>query len=139
MIDRAGFMSWIEGYERAWRIPGTDGLAQLFTEDASYLHSPYADPVSGLAAIAKDWEANRDGPDENFTMAAGIVAIEENVGVARVYVRYAPSVEGGEPQEYQDLWVVRFDESGRCRSFEEWPFWPGQPLASNGDSPLSQD
>ena len=122
-------MAWIEGYERAWRIPGTDGLAQLFTEDASYMHSPYADPVSGLTAIARDWEDNRDGPDENFTMAAGILAVDGNIGVARVYVRYAAD-EGSEPQEYQDLWVVRFDESGRCRSFEEWPFWPGSPWSA---------
>jgi hypothetical protein len=25
-----------------------------------------------------------------------------------------------------DLWVLRFDDAGRCTAFEEWPFAPGQ-------------
>lgn len=122
MIDRAGFTAWIDGYERAWRSPGTGALAELFSEEASYLHSPYADPVIGIQAIEADWEANRDGHDEAFTMAAAIVAVEGETGVARVFVRYATNA-----QEYLDLWVVRFDRAGRCKWFEEWPFWTEQP------------
>ncbi len=59
-------------------------------------------------------------------MAAEIVAVERDTGVARILVRY------GEPvtQEYLDLWVVRFAADGRCSSFEEWPFWPDQPWAA---------
>jgi hypothetical protein len=30
-------------------------------------------------------------------------------------------------QEYRDLWIMRFDDDGRCCAYEEWPFWPGQP------------
>jgi hypothetical protein len=43
--------------------------------------------------------------------------------VARIEVDYATGAE------YRDLWIVRFDEDGRCREFEECPFWPGQPIA----------
>ena len=49
-----------------------------------------------------------------------LVAVEGDVGVARVDVRYGPPRE----QRYLDLWVVRLEEDGRCREFEEWPFWP---------------
>ncbi len=96
MVDRAAFGAWIESYERAWRAEGTAGLAELFTEDATYLHSPYEKPVAGLAAIARDWEAERDGPAEVFTMAAEIVAVDGDTGVARVEVRYGtvPGVPG---------------------------------------------
>jgi len=130
VIDRAAYTAWIEGYERAWRSPGTGGLAELFTEDATYLHSPYADPVIGLDAIRADWEANRDGPDEEFTMAAVILAIEGETGVARVFVRYAAN-----HQEYLDLWVARFGPDGRCKWFEEWPFWPGQAWSASDRAP----
>jgi len=37
-------------------------------------------------------------------------------------VEYAAS---GRP--WRDLWVLRFAADGRCSSFEEWPFAPGQP------------
>ncbi len=106
-------------YERAWRTPGTDALAELFTEDASYSQGPYREPVRGLAAIAAMWEAERDGPDEVFTMAGEVVAVDGDTGVVRVEVRY------GEPvREYRDLWIVRFADDGRCRQFEEWPYAP---------------
>ena len=122
-VTRDGFSSWIALYERLWRTPGTDELGSLFTADATYRHSPYEEPVTGLADLAVDWERGRDGADEAFTMSAEIVAVDGDTGVARVLVRY------GAPhhQEYLDLWVARFDDTGRCVAFEEWPFWPDQP------------
>ncbi|HEY0448312.1 nuclear transport factor 2 family protein [Actinophytocola sp.] len=121
--DRAAFAAWIDGYERSWRSAGTDHLRALFTEDARYRHSPYEEPIVGLAAIAADWEQERDGPDEVFTMTAEIVAVEGDTGVAKLLVRYGDPVD----QEFQDLWLARFAADGRCVVFEEWPFWPDQP------------
>jgi hypothetical protein len=132
MVDRWAFAVWIEEYERAWRSPGTALVRELFTEDASYRHSPYEEPVVGLAAIAADWESQREAPDEEFTMDWEIVAVEGDTGVAKVLVRYGEPVR----QEYQDLWLVRFapdDPGARCASFEEWPFWPDRSW-SNGAS-----
>jgi hypothetical protein len=40
VTDRAQVTRWLAGYESAWRAPGTQGLAGLFTGDASYLRSP---------------------------------------------------------------------------------------------------
>jgi ketosteroid isomerase-like protein len=122
MVDRAAFAAWIEAYERLWRAPGTAGLRELFTADATYLHSPYEDPIAGLAAIEHDWETERDGAGEAFTMAARVVAVDGDTGVAKVLVRYGDPVH----QEYLDLWLVRFAADGRCSAFEEWPFWPDQ-------------
>lgn len=122
MIDRASVQRWLDSYETAWRAPGTVGLASVFTTDATYLHSPYAEPVMGLPAIAAMWEADRAGPDEVFSLSTDIVAVEGHVAVVRALVRYGVPVR----QEYTDLWVVRFDEPGRCSWFEEWPYWPGR-------------
>jgi hypothetical protein len=119
-MDREQLRGWLEGYERAWRKPGTDALAGLFTEEATYSTAPYENPHRGLQAIREMWDAERLGPDEAFEMTGEIVAVEGDTGVARVEVRY------GAPRnkEYRDLWIVRLDEAGRCTHFEEWPFWP---------------
>jgi hypothetical protein len=53
VIDRATVSRWLAGYEAAWRAPGTAGLAGLFTSDATYLQSPYEQPVTGLDAITR--------------------------------------------------------------------------------------
>jgi hypothetical protein len=122
-LDREAVMGWVARYERAWRSPGTDALSGLFTADATYRMSPFEERAEGLAEIAALWERERAGPDESFEMAGEVVAVEGDTGVVRVTVSY------GTGAEYRDLWVIRLDAEGRCRAFEEWPFWPGQPIA----------
>jgi ketosteroid isomerase-like protein len=122
-MSREAFRSWVAAYEEAWRSEGTAALAALFTEDATYRMSPYAPPARGAAEIAELWERERVGPDEAFEMRHEIVAVEGRTAVIRVEVEY------GTGAEYRDLWVLRLAADGRCRDFEEWPFWPGQPIA----------
>lgn len=131
-VDHDEFRQWIARYEQAWRSPGTRLLAELFTEDAVYLHSPYAEPVQPRAAIERDWKEQRAGPDEVFSVEAEVLAVTDDhpdgpLGIARLLVRYGEPVR----QEYRDIWLVWFDADGRARRFEEWPFWPGQPWAAN--------
>ena len=126
-MQRADLARWIDGYERAWRTAGTSGLERLFTEDATYRPGPFDERVVGLEALAAFWEAEREGPDEQFTLAWEPVAIEGDVGVARVEVVYA-----GPPERmYRDLWIVTLAADGRCSAFEEWPFFPGQRLSAH--------
>ena len=56
MTDREAVRRWLARYETAWRAPGTDALTGIFTDDASYLQSPYAAPVVGLDAIRRMWD-----------------------------------------------------------------------------------
>ena len=120
MTDHKQVAGWIDAYERAWRTAGVEPLAALFTEDASYRQGPYHQPVIGLAAIGEMWETERAGADEEFTMTYDIVAVDGDTAVARVEVRYGDPV----PQEFLDLWLPRFAADGRCRRFEELPYWP---------------
>ncbi len=127
VTDRAGVDAWIERYERAWRTAGSGALAELFTADASYRMSPYEDAVVGLAAIGELWERERVGPDERFEMSQEVVAVDGDTAVVRVEVAYATGAE------YRDLWLIRFAADGRCREFEEWPYWPGQASSAIGE------
>jgi len=126
MPTRADAEAWVGRYERAWRSPGTELLRELFIEDAVYRMSPFEKTAVGLAEIAELWEREREGPDEPFELAQEIVAVEGDVAVVRVEVEYRPP--GG--SRYRDLWVIRFSTDGRCCEFEEWPFWPGQPITA---------
>lgn len=103
-------------------------MAELFSEDATYRMSPYAEVVHGVAAIGELWERERQGADEVFEMGCEVVAVDGDTAVVRIEVRY------GEPQpaDYRDLWIVELGADGRCRAFEEWPYWPGQPIDPEG-------
>lgn len=120
MIDERTVATWIERYERAWRTAGTDLLGDLFTEHATYRGAPFHEPHQGLDAIRAFWDDEREGPDEVFTMSSEVVAVTDPRAVARLEVQYDPP----DGQLYRDLWVMEFAPDGRCRAFEEWPFWP---------------
>ena len=81
-MDTKDVERWVAGYERAWRSPGTEALAGLFTADAVYSPSPYEEPVVGLPAIGIMWERERSAPDEDFTMTSEVVAVDGGTGRA---------------------------------------------------------
>jgi hypothetical protein len=120
------FLGWIASYERAWRTPGTEPLHEIFAADATYRAAPFDTPLQGIEEIAAFWEAEREGPAEAFTLTSEIVAADRSTGVARIEVHY------GEPSTgtYRDLWIITLGAGDRCTSFEEWPFFPGQPRAA---------
>ncbi|MGH9243890.1 MAG: nuclear transport factor 2 family protein [Acidimicrobiales bacterium] len=122
-MDKGAVAAWVEGYERAWRTPGSDALRELFTPDASYLPSPWATAVTGLDELGSFWESAREGPDERFTLTSDVVAVDGNTAVVRTAVDYLSSETG----RWRNLWVIEFGPDGRCTRFEEWPFAPGQP------------
>jgi ketosteroid isomerase-like protein len=126
MTDRVVVRRWLASYEAAWRAPDTQGLAEIFTDDASYRQSPYQEPVAGLDAIMRMWDEERDGPDEVFTLATDILAVDGPTAVVRAEVRYGDPLR----QEYRDLWIMQLGDDGRCTWFEEWPYLPGQPGAA---------
>ncbi|MGH2975293.1 MAG: YybH family protein [Solirubrobacterales bacterium] len=127
-LDRTAVNAWVDGYERAWRAPGTESLRGLFTPEATYRMSPYEEPAAGLPQIAELWERERKGPDEEFEIAHEVVALDGDIAVVRLEVQYG----GPGRLQYLDLWIVRFAADGRCREFEEWPFWPGQQIVAKG-------
>jgi hypothetical protein len=117
VIRREELIRWLAGYEQAWREPGTKRLAELFTYDVVYSPSPWSEPVEGLEALEEFWDAERSGPDEQFTMTHEVLALDNETAVVRVEVTYE------EPERrWRDLWVLRFASGGRCAWFEEWPF-----------------
>jgi ketosteroid isomerase-like protein len=122
-------MEWVARYEEAWRAPGTDLLAGLFTDDATYIPAPFAEAIRGRADIATMWEAERSGPDEAFSLTAHPVAASDGRAVVRIEVRYGAPTHA----HYRDLWILHLTDDARCHTFEEWPFWPpGQPGAVAG-------
>jgi hypothetical protein len=118
-VDRREVEAWVKAYEHVWRTPGTEALASIFAPAATYRTAPFERPFVGLAAIAEMWEEEREGPDEVFSMTGEVVAVDGDTAVVRVEVDYGLTGRAS----YRDLWIVVLDETGRCTSFEEWPFW----------------
>ena len=120
-------MQWVTEYERAWRDCDVSGVGRLFTDDARYRTSPYAEPKVGHAEIEAFW---LDDEGRTFSVTAEPVAVEGRDAVVRVEVLDRDPVA----QEYRDLWVMRFAPDGRVEDFEEWAYWPGRPFTAAADT-----
>lgn len=120
-------LRWVAAYETAWRSGERAAVPRLFTPDASYRTSPYAEPRTGHEAIQEFW---LDDEGRTFTVTADAVAVEGQDAVVRLEVRYLRPVA----QEYRDLWVLRFAADGRVEDFEEWAYWPGRPYSVGDDA-----
>ena len=129
--DRAA--RWIGRYERAWRTAGTEALADIFAAGATYVPGPFDAPLRGLAAIAAFWDAERDGPDEVFTLRSDVFLDAGTRAVATVEVDYGDPVT----TRYRDVWFMEFDADGRVTHFEEWPFALERPRVAPAPDPAT--
>jgi uncharacterized protein (TIGR02246 family) len=121
-MDRDEVMAWVDGYIGAWRTQDPELVNGLFTEDAAYRTSPYEEPKVGHEAIKAFWLSDAG---QTFTVEAEPVAVQDQSAVVRLEVGYQSP-----PQEYRDLWVLRFADDGRVSDFEEWAYWPGKPYTA---------
>jgi hypothetical protein len=119
-MERAAVVDWLKAYMHAWETYSPDAIGDLFTEDASYSFHPYDPPVIGRQAIVDAWLKDPDAPG-TFEANYKPIAIDGDVAVVNGRSRYFKDSSRTEPtKEWDNLFVIEFDEVGRCRSFREW-------------------
>jgi len=120
------FSHWLEGYRQAFIAFDAEAAGELFSEDATYQDSPYADPVVGRVAIAAYWRMVAELMTD-VEIECEVVAVSGDVGVA--HLRDALTrVSSGTRARYDGIFVVRFDRDGRSIDFREW--WVQEPRGS---------
>ncbi len=124
MADRERIQEWLDAYVEAWRSYDEDAIRELFSEDASYAYHPYDEPERGRDTIVAKWLEDRDEPG-SWEASYAPLLIEGDRAVATGETRY----DSG--RRFSNLYVLRFDDEGRCREFVEWfveqPMPPGRP------------
>ena len=106
--------SWLDAYIAAWRSNDATEIGELFSEDARYRFVPWFDPVIGREAIVAAWHDDFDEDDE-WSASYSPVEVTDNVILATGRTTYHR-----EPITFENLFVLEFDEAGRCREFTDW-------------------
>jgi len=110
--------AWVDAYVRVWRSNDADDIGGLFTDDARYLASPSADPVTGRDAIVAWWLENADGP-EDATFSFDVIGVDGTRAFVQGVTVYR--ADGDEPERtYDNLWVIDLADDGRASSYTEW-------------------
>jgi hypothetical protein len=113
-MDQKGVESWVEGYVRAWNTNDPGEIGQLFSAEAIYYTGPFDEPWQGREAIITNW-LNRKDEAGKFDFRYQVLAVTADLGIVRGWTRYVEPV-----REYSNLWLIRFDDQGRCAEFTEW-------------------
>jgi ketosteroid isomerase-like protein len=126
-VDHAGAQAWLDSYVAAWLSYDADDIKALFAEDIAYRYHPYEEPIVGREAVVASWlgESDADGAstrDEPGTYAARYapIAVDDDVVVATGTSRYSERPDGPIVRTYDNCFVMRFDDEGRCREFTEY-------------------
>lgn len=107
--------AWMEKYQTAWASNQPDDIRVLFTEDARYETRPHdPDAWTGQDGIVDGWVAARDEP-QDWTFSWELLGTNGPTAFIQGVTLYA-----GDQPSYDNLWVIRFDGSGRAASFTEW-------------------
>jgi ketosteroid isomerase-like protein len=110
---------WLAAYVEAWRTYDAEQIAALFGDDAEYRFHPYDEPIRGRDAIVRAWLGDRD---DAGTWDAGYrtIAVDGDVAVTTGHTTYTTEPGGPVDRVFDNCFVMRFDDDGRCRSFTEW-------------------
>lgn len=133
-MNRESLQVWLDKYVEAWRTYQPEQIKDLFSEDALYYYHPFDEqtPLRGREAIVADWRANQD-PAGSWEAHYGPVAVEGDVGVAEGRTRYF-GADGSVEREFGNIFVMQFDEAGRCKHFTEWFMQPRSASQTAGTS-----
>ena len=123
-MNRQSLQEWLDKYVDAWRTYDPAQIGDLFSEDALYIYSPFDEqnPLRGREAIVADWLKEPD-PVGSWEAHYVPIAVEGNVGVAQGRTRYF-SPDGTIKREFDNIFVLQFNEPGRCTRFSEWFMQP---------------
>lgn len=119
-MDRKQVQEWLDKYVEAWQTYEPEQIRDLFSEDALYFYSPWDEDshLRGREAIVADWLRR---PDAAGAWEARYVpvAVEDNVAVAQGRTSYHRS-DGTVDRQFDNIFVMHFDDEGRCTRFTEW-------------------
>jgi len=117
-MNTGGLRNWLRAYGEAWEGRDAEAASQLFSEDARYFETPYAEPFRGRDGIRDYWAKVTDDQREvDFNgEALGFLGA---TGVARWSARFKLA-SNGVAVELNGVFLLEFDENGLCSRLREW-------------------
>ncbi len=106
--------AWMDGYIAAWSSNDPVQIASLFSSDAVYDPQTADGEIHGADEISAWWREIGDDSD-NWDFEWMPLVETDDVAIITGKTRYFEP-----PASYRNLWVIHFDEDGRCRDFTEW-------------------
>jgi hypothetical protein len=105
---------WMDGYVLAWSTNDAGHISALFTPTAVYDPQTADGEWEGLDEIIERWQ-EIDDQEDNWDFEWMPLVETDELAVVTGRTRYYDP-----PASFRNLFVIRFDEEGRCYDFTEW-------------------
>lgn len=117
-LEEGRVAEWLANYREAWRSYDPSAIGALFSEDASYRYHPYDEPLLGRDAIVASWLEERDAQG-TYDGGYEPLVVTGDLAVATGTSTYK-AADVPEDRVYDNCFILRFDDEGRCTEFTEW-------------------
>lgn len=119
MIDKTSITTWLQAYVQAWKSYDEKAIGELFSEDAIYVEHPFHEPIRGRAAIIAYW---LEKPDQKGTYDGYYEPLLIEGDHAVTHGRSVYFEQDGKTlnTEFDNIFVLQFDDEGRCTEYREW-------------------
>jgi ketosteroid isomerase-like protein len=125
-MDRDTAQTWLDDYVAAWKSYDRDAIAALFARDVAYRYHPYDEPLVGRDAVVGSWlgeidadgASTRDAPD-TYDAHYTPYAVDGDTVVATGTSVYQDHPDGPVTHTFDNCFLIRFDDEGRCVEFTE--------------------
>jgi hypothetical protein len=119
-MDDASVARWLTDYVAAWKSYDPEAIGRLFSDDATYRWHPWDEPdtiAHGREAIVASWIDDQDAPD-SWSAEYDPWLVHGDRAVATGVSRYI-GADGAVEREYHNVFLLAFDDEGRCSEFSE--------------------
>jgi hypothetical protein len=120
----------LDAYGRAWEAGDTVAAAQLYSDDVAYYETPFDAPARGTRGV-RDYSAIAAAAQRDVHFWHEPYAVKGNTGIARWGASFV-RVPSGVCVELDGIFVLKFDDDGRCSELREWWHRRETPAATEG-------
>lgn len=110
--------NWLGAYGAAWEERDAEAASQLFSEDALYFETPYAEPFRGRQGVKGYWEKVTDD-QRDVDFESETLGFLGATGVAKWSARFKLA-SNGVAVELNGVFLLEFNEDGLCTRLREW-------------------
>ncbi len=130
-MTREDFDRWLRAYGQGWVEQRPDGKQQLFSEDATYMFTPFHPLIRGLDAIGR-YSRNAASLQSDVEFRYEILAVTEDYGINRWWASLTWR-QSGQRIHFDGIYQVYLNEQNLCYRFDEW--WHSKPTLPEDNAP----
>jgi ketosteroid isomerase-like protein len=122
-INAETVQRWLDAYSQAWISYDPGEIGALFAEDAEYRYHPWDEGdnvLRGRDQIVTNWLENRDKAGTYRGEYHPLLVSGDRAIAAGQSSYYTDETQTTLNRVYHNLWVLRFTDDGKCRSYIEW-------------------